>query len=210
MNDDPPRGVAAGPAGRARRTISAGVGRGERGRSAAAAGRAMAEPRDRLADRTPLLGHSTETARPSRCDAFNGAHPTPAGSPPRSARISRPLARSKPKPSLRRQVQQLRLCPSAALRSLRQSSAIRGRARADRNRWWCGVKPGDCYAVPLCTAYHANQDRIGELSVWSALRIDPLNVSLRLWIVSGDEKAGARTVFRARQRIDLAKAHSAT
>ena len=68
---------------------------------------------------------------------------------------------------------------------------------------------GDRYAVPLCTACHANQHRIGELSFWSALRIDPLNVSLRLWIVSGDEKAGARTVFRARQRIDLAKAHPA-
>jgi hypothetical protein len=71
------------------------------------------------------------------------------------------------------------------------------------------VKPGDRYTVPLCTACHANQHRIGELSFWSAC-IDPLNVSLRLWIVSGDEKAGTRTVFRARQQIDLAKAHPAS
>jgi hypothetical protein len=68
-----------------------------------------------------------------------------------------------------------------------------------------GVKPGDRYAVPLCTACHAKQHRVGELSFWSALRIDPLNVAFRLWIVSADLKAGERTVFRARQQIDLAK-----
>jgi hypothetical protein len=30
-------------------------------------------------------------------------------------------------------------------------------------------------------------------------------VAFRLWIVSADLEAGERTVFRARQRIDLAK-----
>ena len=71
-----------------------------------------------------------------------------------------------------------------------------------------GVKPGDRYAVPLCTACHATQHRIGELIFWSALRLDPLNVAWRLWTVSADLKAGERTVFRARQQIDPAKAHS--
>jgi hypothetical protein len=37
------------------------------------------------------------------------------------------------------------------------------------------------------------------------LRIDPLNVALRLWTVSGDINAGERIVFRARQRTDLMK-----
>jgi hypothetical protein len=69
-----------------------------------------------------------------------------------------------------------------------------------------GMKPGDRYTVPLCTACHAKQHRVGELSFWSALSIDPLNVAFRLWIVSTDLKAGERTVFRARQQIDLAKA----
>jgi hypothetical protein len=69
-----------------------------------------------------------------------------------------------------------------------------------------GVKPGDRYAVPLCAACHAKQHQIGELTFWSALRIDPLNVALRLWTVSADVKAGERTVFRARQQIDLARA----
>ena len=68
-----------------------------------------------------------------------------------------------------------------------------------------GVKPGDRYAVPLCAACHAKQHRIGELTFWSALRIDPVNVALRLWTVSADLKAGERTVFRARQQIDLAR-----
>ena len=70
-----------------------------------------------------------------------------------------------------------------------------------------GVRPGDRYAVPLCAACHTKQHRIGELTFWSSLRIDPLNVALRLWTVSADVKAGERTVFRARQQSDLAKAY---
>jgi len=69
-----------------------------------------------------------------------------------------------------------------------------------------GIKPSDRYAVPLCTACHAKQHRVGELTFWSALRFDPLDVTLRLWTVSADLAAGERIVFRARQRIDLAKA----
>jgi len=37
------------------------------------------------------------------------------------------------------------------------------------------------------------------------VRIDPLNVAFRLWTISGDIKAGERTVFRARQKINLLK-----
>ena len=71
-----------------------------------------------------------------------------------------------------------------------------------------GMKPTDRYAVPLCAACHAKQHGVGELTFWSRLSVDPLNVSLRLWTVSGDIEAGERIVFRARQRIDLAKASS--
>jgi hypothetical protein len=67
------------------------------------------------------------------------------------------------------------------------------------------MKPGDRYAIPLCFACHAKQHRVGELTFWSALRIDPLNVAFRLWTVSNDLKAGERTIFRARQQIVLAK-----
>jgi hypothetical protein len=122
-------------------------------------------------------------------------------------RIPRPVARDKPKPDLRRRVQHLafvRQLPCVACGKAAPSEAAHVRTGTDGG---VGVKPGDRYAVPLCTACHANQHRIGELSFWSALRIDPLNVSLRLWTVSADMKAGERIVFRARQRINLAKAY---
>jgi hypothetical protein len=65
------------------------------------------------------------------------------------------------------------------------------------------MKPSDRYAVPLCADCHARQHLIGELTFWSALRIDPLNVASRLWTISGDLNAGERAVFRARQRINV-------
>jgi len=69
-----------------------------------------------------------------------------------------------------------------------------------------GLKPSDRYSLPLCTRCHAPQHEFGELTFWSVLRIDPLNVALRLWTMSGDINAGERIVFRARQRIELTKA----
>ena len=121
-------------------------------------------------------------------------------------RIPRTLAPSKAKPNLRRRVQHLafvRQLPCVACGKAAPSEAAHVRTGTDGG---VGVKPGDRYAVPLCRACHTKQHRIGELTFWSALRIDPLNVALRLWTVSADMEAGERTVFRARQRIDLAKA----
>jgi hypothetical protein len=68
-----------------------------------------------------------------------------------------------------------------------------------------GMKLSDRYSVPLCSSCHALQHQFGELKFWSTLRIDPLDVAFRLWTVTGDIEAGARIVFRARQRIDLMK-----
>jgi len=121
-------------------------------------------------------------------------------------RIPRTLARPKPKPSLRRRAQHLaflRQLPCVACGRAASSEAARVRTGTNGG---VGTKPADRYAVPLCTACHAKQHRIGELSFWSTLRIDPVNVALRLWTVSADLKAGERTVFRARQQIELAKA----
>jgi hypothetical protein len=67
------------------------------------------------------------------------------------------------------------------------------------------MKPSDRYSVPLCSSCHALQHQFGELTFWSALQIDPLNVAFRLWTVSGDMEAGERIAFRARQWIDLMK-----
>jgi hypothetical protein len=120
-------------------------------------------------------------------------------------RIPRGIARSKAKPHLRRRQQHLtfvRQLPCVACGKAAPSEAAHVRTGTAGG---IGAKPGDRYAVPLCTACHARQHRIGELSFWSARRIDPLNVALRLWTVSGDLTAGERTVFRARQQIDLTK-----
>jgi hypothetical protein len=121
-------------------------------------------------------------------------------------RIPRAIARQKSKPNLRRRVQHLafvRQLSCVACGKAAPSEAAHVRTGTDGG---IGVKPADRYAVPLCTACHAKQHRIGELSFWSALRIDPLSVALRLWTVSADIKAGERTVFRARQHINLVKA----
>jgi hypothetical protein len=120
-------------------------------------------------------------------------------------RIPRTIACPKAKRYLRRRPQHLvfvRQLPCVACGKAAPSEAAHVRTGTDGG---IGVKPGDRYAVPLCTACHARQHRIGELSFWSARRVDPLNVALRLWTVSGDIKAGERAVFRARQQIYLAK-----
>ena len=117
-------------------------------------------------------------------------------------RIPRTFTRSKPKPNLHGRVQHLpfvRQLPCVACGKAAPSEPAHVRTGTDGG---VGMKPGDRYAVPLCTACHAKQHRIGELTFWSALRIDPLSVASRLWTVS----AGERTAFRARQQIDLAKA----
>ena len=120
-------------------------------------------------------------------------------------RIPHIVTHRKSKSDLRRRVRHpafVRQLPCVACGKAAPSEAAHVRTGTDGG---VGVKPGDRYAVPLCAACHTKQHRIGELSFWSVLRIDPLNVALRLWTVSADINAGERTVFRARQQIDLAK-----
>jgi hypothetical protein len=122
-------------------------------------------------------------------------------------RIPHPVVRGKPKANVRRRGRHLvfvRQLPCVTCGKAAPSEAAHVRTGTDGG---VGSKPGDRYAVPLCTACHADQHRVGELTFWSALRIDPLNVALRLWTVSADIEAGERIVFRARQRITLAKAY---
>jgi len=124
-----------------------------------------------------------------------------------TSRISKTTARRKSNPKLHRRGQHLtfvRQLPCVACGKAAPSEAAHVRTGTDAG---VGIKPADRYAVPLCTTCHAKQHRVGELTFWSALRVDPLNVSLRLWTVSADIKAGERIVFRARQQINLAKAY---
>src|SRR6202045_5152135 len=120
-------------------------------------------------------------------------------------RIPRTTARGKPKPDRRKRTRLLafvRQLACVACGKAAPPEAAHVRSGADGG---AGMKPSDRYSVSLCTSCHALQHEFGELTFWSALRIDPLNVAFRLWTVSGDVKAGERIVFRARQRIDLMK-----
>jgi hypothetical protein len=95
-------------------------------------------------------------------------------------RIPRTIARHKSKSDLRRRVQHLafvRQLPCVACGKAAPSEAAHVRTGTDGG---VGMKPADRYAIPLCTACHAKQHRVGELTFWSALRIDPLNAALRL------------------------------
>ena len=120
-------------------------------------------------------------------------------------RITRTVLRGKPKPDLRRRSQHLafvRQLPCVVCGKAAPSEAAHVRSGSDGG---AGIKPSDRYSVSLCTDCHALQHQFGELTFWSVLRLDPLNVAFRLWTISGDLKAGERIVFRARQLIDLMK-----
>ena len=120
-------------------------------------------------------------------------------------RIPRTTARGKPKPDRRKRTRHLafvRQLACIACGKAAPSEAAHVRSGSDGG---AGMKPSDRYSVSLCTSCHELQHRFGELTFWSVLRIDPLNVALRLWTVSGDLEAGDRVVFRARQQINLMK-----
>ena len=123
-------------------------------------------------------------------------------------RIPRRVVRGKSKPDLRGRANHLafiRQLPCTVCGKAAPSEAAHLRLGSDGGT---GLKPSDRYSLSLCTRCHMLQHEFGELTFWSVVRIDPLNVALRLWTVSGDINAGRRIVFRARQRIDLTKVNS--
>jgi hypothetical protein len=66
-----------------------------------------------------------------------------------------------------------------------------------------GLKPSDRFTLPGCPICHALQHKVGEVTFWGELGVDPLDAACRLWTVSGDIDAGKRIIFRARQAIKL-------
>ena len=54
-----------------------------------------------------------------------------------------------------------------------------------------GIKPDDCFSVPLCGQHHRVQhDQGDEQQFWLSGGIDPVLVGLALWAVSGDYESG--------------------
>lgn len=66
-------------------------------------------------------------------------------------------------------------------------------------------KPDDKYTIPGCHRCHIGDQhsKEGEPAFWERLGIDPLDLALRLWSVTGDPEAGRRAIFRAHQAIAL-------
>ena len=124
----------------------------------------------------------------------------------RLARIPRSLPAHHRKPNLRRAATHLafvRQLPCLACGASPPSQAAHVRSSGDGG---VGIKPGDKYSLPLCVSCHINdQHRIGEAAFYARLGIDPLDVSCRLWTVSGNLDAGQTVIFKARQRIALHK-----
>ena len=122
-----------------------------------------------------------------------------------AARIPRNLVPSKAKSRFRTHAQHLAFVRQLACVVCGKSSPSEVAHVRSGSDGGAGLKPGDRYCLPLCSDCHSLQHQFGELTFWSTVRIDPLNVALRLWTVSGDVKAGERIVFRARQQINLMK-----
>lgn len=121
----------------------------------------------------------------------------------RPPRIAREVPRGKRTPILRRNAtHRAFLGTLPCLACGRQGSTEVAHVRSGTDGGM-GIKPGDRYCVPLCVVCHALQHRMGELSFWSAHRIDPLDAAAALWTHSGDTERGERIVFRARQAIGL-------
>lgn len=71
-----------------------------------------------------------------------------------------------------------------------------------------GEKPSDAFTVPLCARDHLDgpdaQHRSNERKWWLGRGIDPLEVAVRLFAVSGDQEAGEQIVRQARSEPERA------
>lgn len=112
----------------------------------------------------------------------------------------------KPKPGIRRDhLAFIRQLPCVSCRRSPPSEPAHVRiTRADMpgSGAGSGQKPADRYTTPLCQDCHRRQHN-GESTFWSELGIDALDLSLRLWSVSGNLEMGLRAVERAWQGIAL-------
>lgn len=47
-----------------------------------------------------------------------------------------------------------------------------------------GLKPSDCYAVPLCSTHHREQHGKGEVTFWAKRKLDPRSIAHSYWQMS--------------------------
>lgn len=63
-----------------------------------------------------------------------------------------------------------------------------------------GVKPSDCWVLPLRPEIHADQHQHNEREWWLAKSIDPLAIAADLYEVSGDVNAGIEIIRKGNQQ----------
>lgn len=62
-----------------------------------------------------------------------------------------------------------------------------------------GVKPDDCWTVPLCHQCHMKQHATGETPFWDALGLNPLAIAMALYKSRDDLKIMRDIIFSQRE-----------
>lgn len=128
----------------------------------------------------------------------------------RPARIPRsvPEGRRKPNEKLRAKhldfVRSLEICVACGARGPVDPAHVRMSDGA-HSKFNTMSRKDDRFALPLCAQCHRVDQHVknSERGFWARLGIDPVDVSARLFAVSGDYEQGMRTMERALQAIAL-------
>lgn len=76
---------------------------------------------------------------------------------------------------------------------------IRAGSAVHRKVWTgAGRKPDDSWTLPLTPAEHRDQHAMEELAFWRLHEIDPFELAIRLYEVSGDVQAATAIIRKAR------------
>ena len=63
-----------------------------------------------------------------------------------------------------------------------------------------GIKPDDCWTLPLCHVCHMRQHKTGELEFWRELGIDPITLALTLSAEQHSIEAMRTVIFAWREQ----------
>lgn len=99
----------------------------------------------------------------------------------------------------------IRLLPSAVSgQQPCEACHIRAGSAVHRKKHTGGQqKPDDFWTLPLTAAEHKDQHSGDELSFWRRHEIDPFELALKLYDVSGDIEAGRLILSRARNPLRI-------
>ena len=76
-----------------------------------------------------------------------------------------------------------------------------GSAEHNKKRTGKGQKPSDAWTVPMHPDLHREQHTMNESAFWSRYGIDPFELAIRIYEVSGDIEAGKEVIGKARGNV---------